>query len=142
MVDIIELDTRSIIGHYVPRSQRIEISKYLREYPELFTFVLEHEQKHSQLSNYSFKHIWIDIRDRTKFFINITLIKQWIAFNKPDAPKGWKENIFIFLYNFLGIIQVFQMLLIIPTILRQSDKWKNFKNWLQNWLILLLDCFN
>ena len=45
-VSIVYVDSYSIMGQYIPGKSRIELSKYLVNFPTLHAFVLKHERQH------------------------------------------------------------------------------------------------
>jgi len=116
----------------------VEISKYLNEHKELHDFLLNHELDHAKQKPYSLKHIWIDLRDRTKFFFNSTLLKQKHDFEQPLKPKTWKAALYLATYNIVGgLLQGFIMLfgllwsLLILLVARvtKSDRLHKMKIW-------------
>ena len=138
MPTIVEVDTRTFLAHYIPSEDRVEISKYLHEYKELHDFCLNHELDHAKQKPYSLRHLWIDLRDRTKFFFNTTLLKQKHNFEKPLQPKTLKAALFLGVCNLVGgLLQGFVMLfgllwaLVILLVARvtKSDRLHGLKTW-------------
>jgi len=119
MTEIVEVETRTFLAHYLPTQKRIEISKFLKDFNELYEFVLKHELKHAQLKYFSFRHIWIDIKDRTKFFLNPSLVEQMEEFQKPLQPKSLRGKLFRYIYELSSFIQIVQIaFLLVPTKIR------------------------
>lgn len=132
------MDTRTFLAHYIPSQNRIEISQYLSEYKELHDFCLHHELDHAKQKPYSLKHLWIDLRDRTRFFFNSTLLTQKRDFEKPLKPQTLKAALFLGVYNlFGGLLQGFIMLfgllwaaiILVVAQLTKSDRLDKMKTW-------------
>lgn len=123
---IIYVDSYSIIGSYYPKLNRIEISKYLRDFPELHSYVLGHELKHATFPPCSPKHFWFDLIDNARFFLNLELLHQFSNFKRlPNGKLTKKELAFIFAYDLLTIPRTFLSLLcIFPIILSWLKKAK------------------
>ena len=126
--ELILLNTRNILGHYLPKENRIEISGLLKEYPELFSFVFKHELEHSYIFfTYGFglisllKNLYIDMKDRYKFFSDRTLRKQRKKFTEVNTAKNIKEIIYIATYNLIG--SMMQTGIIIFVLFSELIKW-------------------
>jgi len=109
-VEIVYVDTWFLVGQFDFIRERVEISKYLKLYPELHDFVLQHEKKHFDIYKeygFSWRHFVIDIKDRFKLFNNRTIYNQWRKFQKQKEPRNWKEYLFMFMYQFVNAFTTF-----------------------------------
>lgn len=143
MPTIVEVDTRTFLAHYIPSEDRVEISKYLPK--ELYDFCLTHELDHAEHSAYSPWHLWIDLRDRTKFFFNTTLLQQKDEFEKSLKPKTAKAFVFAVIYNLVGgVLQAFVMLfaklLALPILLIKHIRKKSTIKKIEEWADAIWKC--
>ena len=101
---IVYVDSYAICGHtiFLKDQIRIEISSFLTQYPELHRFVLDHERKHSEFSRFSWRHFWIDAKDRIRLVWDPTIQRQLNDFRDQMKPKGLKEILFQVLYELFG----------------------------------------
>lgn len=110
---ILCLDTWTFLAHtvYDEKGQaRIEISEYLKEYPELYKFCLDHEVEHSKHGPVSLSHFWIDFKDRPKLILNNTLHDQQIKFNQAKQDPKLRTQIFYLLYALYCVSQAILIL--------------------------------
>jgi hypothetical protein len=84
---------------------RIEISEYLKEYPDLYRFCLDHEVEHSKHGPVSLRHFWIDFRDRPKLILNNTLREQQMKFNLSKQDPRLRTQIFYLFYGLYCVVQ-------------------------------------
>lgn len=107
MPEIVYLDTYFITGHYAPNLDRIELSAYLKDYPELHDFVLAHEKKHGEIGGISWRHFIVDVRDRYRFFTDKVLWDQYCAFVKHREPINLSQHVFTVLYHLVNALTAF-----------------------------------
>ena len=101
------IDTWTILGHYDFNHNRIEISSFLKQFPELHTFCVTHELKHAEIRKkygYSWRHYLLDIKDRFKLHNNKILSTQLRSFKEEIKPKHMHALMFMFGYGFISII--------------------------------------
>jgi len=133
--NIIYLDTYSIVAHYDINNDRIEASEYLKMFPELHSFCIQHEMKHRELQirhGFTWRHIWLDYKDRFKLFWDDTLRRELRGFHKFSQPKGFRGFAFIVTYTFLG---QFSMLLALLPLLKKP---REIKKWLRTWWKIIM----
>ncbi len=97
---VIYLDTYTIVGHmHIPRNgqRRVELSKYLIEYPELHARVLGHELEHAKIGNVvKWQHMVFDIRDRFSWMSNPLIYEEWRAFMKRARTRMGVKDALMF----------------------------------------------
>jgi len=111
--EIILLDTWTITAQTVFDEKgrgRVEISKYLTEFPELYKFCLDHEVDHAKHGPASFWHLWIDWRDRPKLILNDQLKNQMRAFHRKRVDPRLRTQIFYALYQLYCVLQAIVIL--------------------------------
>ena len=123
------LNTYLILAQYTSERDEVEISEYLKKYPELMSFCLLHELTHASFSKHSLKHFWLDMKDRFRFFADNQLLQQWGEFRK-DEIFGFKETkkdlAFSISYNLLSEFSCF-----IYFAGFMKGKGKGLKQWIQ-----------
>jgi len=132
--NIIYLDTYSMVAHYDVNNDRIEASEYLKMFPELHNFCINHEIQHQNLQikyGFTWRHIWLDYKDRFKLFWDDTLHRQLRDFNKFTTPRGLKGFTFSIGYT---ILSEFSMLLALLPLLKKP---RQIKQWLQTWWVVI-----
>jgi len=100
--NIVHVTTFSIMAHVVydhDRNPRIEISEYLKEFPELYGLCLKHEKTHARYGMFTWRHFWLDLKDRFRLRTDLKLREQLHLFQKHAQPKGIKEYVFAVLYS-------------------------------------------
>jgi len=111
--NIIHLDTWTIMAHtvYDEKGQaRVEISEYLKEFPELYKFCLDHEVDHAKHGPASLWHLWIDWRDRPKLILNDQLKNQMRAFHRKRQDLRIGTQIFYAFYALFCVLQAIVIL--------------------------------
>jgi hypothetical protein len=111
--EIISLDSWIFVAQtvYDEKGQaRIEISEYLKEYPELYQFCLNHEIDHAKHGPISFWHYWIDFRDRQKLIMNDDLSKQMAKFRRSRQDPRLRTQIFYVIYVLFCVLQAIAIL--------------------------------
>ena len=106
--EIIILDTWTITAQTVYDEKgraRVEISKYLQEFPDLYKFCLDHEVDHARHGPASLWHLWIEWRDRPKLILNEQLSKQMGQFRRYKQDPRLRTQIFYLLYVLSCILQ-------------------------------------
>jgi hypothetical protein len=104
------IDTWTILGHYDFNHDRIEISTYLKQFPELHDFCVKHELKHRRLHKqhgFTWRHYVLDIKDRFKLHNDKILSIQYRTFKEEVKPKTISALVFMIFYNFVSIITYF-----------------------------------
>ena len=112
--EIVHLDTWTITGQTVYDEKgraRIEISEYLKQYPELLHFVLNHEIDHAKNGPVSWRHLWIDFRDRPKLIWDDKLREQKRQFENCRRDLSLKTQTFYLIYVFFCVLQAIGVLL-------------------------------
>ncbi len=89
MTEVVEVDTRTFLAHYIPSLHRIEISKYAHEYPYLYEVALQHELGHSQRSGW--QNFTYELREYWKQATDKEWQKAVKAFKKPLRSKFTEE---------------------------------------------------
>ena len=108
------VDTWSILAHYDFNHCRIEISSFLKQFPELHDFCVEHETKHAEIHKrhkFSWEHYVLDIKDRFRLHNSKVLSTQLRTFRKEMNPKHIHVFVFMLFYSFITAI-TFPMFLI------------------------------
>jgi len=102
---IIYADTYCIIAHYLPKYHRIEASIYLKNFPNLHDFCINHEIQHALIEKkYNlpiFRHLWLDLKSRFKLYWDPTLFGELREFFSLTNRKTVKKRIEKVLYEFL-----------------------------------------
>ena len=101
------VDTWYILGHYDFNHERIEISSFLKQFPELHDFCVNHETKHAEIHKkhgFSWRHYILDIKDRFRLHNDQTLSTQLKSFRKEIRVKQIHALIFMFGYGFITAI--------------------------------------
>jgi len=103
---IIYADTYYFIAHYLPKFNRIEVSTYLKNFPNLHDFSVNHEIQHALIEKQCnfpvFRHLWLDLKDRFKLFWSPLLFKELAEFSALTNRKTIKHTIERFLYSLLS----------------------------------------
>jgi hypothetical protein len=111
--NIIYLDTWTLMAQTVFDEKgraRIEISEYLKEYPELYQFCLNHEVDHAKHGPASFWHFWIEWRDRPKLILNNQLKNQMNEFHRKRQDPRITTQIFYVIYLLYCVLQAIVIL--------------------------------
>jgi hypothetical protein len=111
--NIIHLDTWTITAQTVYDEKglaRVEISKYLEEFPELYKFCLNHEVDHARHGPASFWHFWIEWRDRPKLIMDDQLKNQMRAFYRKRVDPRLRIHTFYLLYALYCVLQAIAIL--------------------------------
>jgi hypothetical protein len=111
--EIISLDTWTITAQtvYDEKGQaRVEISEYLKEFPELYNFCLAHEVDHSKHGPASLWHLWIEWRDRPKLILDDQLKNQMRAFHRKRVDPRLGTQIFYVIYLLYCLLQAIVIL--------------------------------
>ena len=95
----------SFIAHYSLKLKQIEMSSFLKDFPELHDFVLRHEKEHAELFlRRGYKGVlgqaWIDLRDHKRIMQNNVLWKDYKQF-RGNMRGSKKDVLFIIAYNLL-----------------------------------------
>jgi len=101
------LDTWSILGQYDFNHSRVEISSFLKQFPELHDFCVNHELRHAEIHKkhkFSWRHYVLDIKDRFRLHNDRTLSTQLRTFRKELKPKHIHALVFMFGYGIISII--------------------------------------
>ena len=104
------VDTWFILGHYDMNHDRVEISSFLKQYPELHDFCVNHEIKHVEIYSkhkFSWRHYILDIKDRFKLHNDRTLSTQLRSFREEIKPKHIDTFVFIIFYQFISMLTFF-----------------------------------
>ena len=104
------VDTWFILGHYDFNHCRIEIFSFLKQFPELHTFCVNHETKHGEIHKkhgFSWRHYMLEIKDRFKLHNDKILSAQLRSFKEEIKPKHIDAFFFMFFYGFISIIAFF-----------------------------------
>jgi hypothetical protein len=104
---IVYVDSYQVIGAYIPKFNRIEISVFMKDFPELQAFVLNHEKQHALIEqSHRFAlpfHLWHDIKDRTKAYWDSILFEQLVDFENLATPKSKLKLLELEVYSILTI---------------------------------------
>lgn len=109
MVEIVFVDTWMRMGFFDPKHNRIEVSKYLRQFPELYQFVIEHEIQHSltfEEYGYSARLYWEELKDRFLLCSNEKFFSQYMKFKRETEPK-FREMPFYLGYTLINMVTSF-----------------------------------
>jgi len=104
-VKVVYLDSSQVMPIFDVRHNRVELPESIRAYPELHAFTLRHELDHAQIQQkygLSWRHIWLDIKNRCQILSNKPLFDQFRAFEKWRRPMNTKEILFFALYDIIG----------------------------------------
>ena len=104
------VDTWCILAHYDFNHSRVEISSFLKQFPELHDFCVEHESGHAEIDKkhkFSWRHYILDIKDRFKLHNDKILSTQLKTFKKEMKPKHIYALMFMFGYGFITAITFF-----------------------------------
>lgn len=96
---VVYVDSYTILGQYSPVLNRIELSLYLKSFPELHEFVLGHERKHAGQG--ALQACWLDVKDNVTLQTDPLLHGQLKELRKPIRPKTLEQKIHCYSYNFL-----------------------------------------
>ena len=134
------LDTTAITAHVDINRKRIEISRFLKIFPELHDFFLKHERTHARFfieKAFIFNHIWLDYKDRFKLFSDKRLFEQFSAFQTLREPESLRMFLFMVFYNILNYPTSFFYLMGILTkirnIRRTTKPIRKWKRRLDKW---------
>lgn len=109
-MDIIYFDTTYFIAHTDLKRERIELSEFLKLFPELHEFLLKHELNHAKIFadyGYSLRHIWLDYKDRFKLYKDPLLLEQLTSFLHLREPKKIKDYCFMLFYQIASYFSIF-----------------------------------
>jgi hypothetical protein len=102
-VRIIYVDTFSILGQViydtVDLTRRIEISEYVKAFPELHALCLRHEKEHARCGMFSWRHFWLDLKVQFKLRTDLKVREQVRDFKKHVGPRDIKQFAFAVLYS-------------------------------------------
>ena len=118
------IDTWSIFGQYDFNHNRIEISSFLKQFPELHTFCVNHELRHSEIRKkhgFSWRHYVLDIKDRFKLHNDRILSTQLMAFRNETRPKHITDFLFFFFYGFFSMLTSFFQFIEIRHIINKKN---------------------
>ena len=104
------VDTWYILAHYDFNHERVEVSSFLKQFPELHDFCVTHETKHAEIHKrhkFSWEHYMLDIKDRFRLHNSKVLSTQLRTFRKEMNPKHVYALVFMFGYGFISIITCF-----------------------------------
>ena len=104
------VDTWFILAHYDMNHNRIEISSFLKQFPELHAFCVNHETRHAEIykkHGFSWRHYALDIKDRFKLHNDRTLSTQLRTFKEETKPKHITTFVFMLFYSLITIITFF-----------------------------------
>ena len=114
---IVYVDSYDTIAHFLPNLNRIEISKFFKQFPELNNFILTHELKHAEIhekNSYSLSNCILDIKERFQFYTSLSLFSQYMSFLRLRNPKSsknkkfiLKKSMFVLAYTFTALFTSF-----------------------------------
>jgi len=103
-IKIVYVNTKQFFGVSLFHKRRIEISYYVKKYPELHKHILDHELKHFEYwdrhGNWSFIYdIYLEFRAEITEVFNETIRFQKRDFSKTNYMT-WKDYVTQYLYEF------------------------------------------
>lgn len=124
-LEIVELPTRSIKGHFIPHRNLIEISSLYDK--ETHDMILNHELQHAKIyaehGLYTWRHFALDLKDRWHIYSTKGLVKKVLHYEKRPLKEKLKEAPFAIMYMFFGIVTEFPMEILGPiTVLLKRNR--------------------
>ncbi len=100
--EIVYLRTYQIVGLYEYAEDRVEISEFLKDWPELHEFVLDHELDHVRIRREGrpfYLHMKADMDHSLALLRSRELCRQVQEFKNKTKPKGLRLSLWYLLYN-------------------------------------------
>lgn len=104
------IDTWTTLAHYDFNHDRIEVSSFLKQFPELHDFCVKHELGHAEIYKslgFSWRHYTLDIKDRFRLHNSRILTTQLRVFRKESRPKSITACVFMYGYAYITAITFF-----------------------------------